>query len=131
MGCAECHVPMMVLEDQFFREPNPFNPPGNLSNTNEEFAFDMTIEGELPRLEPNPGGGGCCEFTDLKRHNLNDNDYNFFANELLPQGLLNGFAPASDFHHRGLTTSDRGIFRRENSGMPATANRTVIAATWQ
>jgi len=36
-------------------------------------------------------------FTDLKRHELNDGDYSHFANEQVPQGKLNGFAPASSF----------------------------------
>ncbi len=36
-------------------------------------------------------------FTDLKRHNLNDVDFNHYANEQLPQGTLAGFADASDF----------------------------------
>lgn len=98
IGCAECHIPSLELEDRFFREPNPFNPPGNLAQSKVEFAFDMTTEGELPRLEPSLGGGAIVRaFTDLKRHNLNDDDYNFFANEMLPQGTVNGFAPASDF----------------------------------
>ena len=98
VGCTECHIPELTLEDRFFREPNPFNPPGNLSNPGSEFAFDMTSEGEKPRLQRTLFGGAIVQaFTDLKRHNLNDADYNFFANELLPQGTLNGFAPASDF----------------------------------
>jgi hypothetical protein len=98
VGCTECHIPSMVLNDRYFREPNPFNPPGNYTNNQIEFAFDMTSEGEKPRLEAHPSGGAIVRaFTDLKRHELNDNDLNFFANELLPQGKTNGFAPATDF----------------------------------
>jgi hypothetical protein len=98
VGCAECHLPRISLNDRFFREPNPFNPPGNLVDTNVEFSFDMTQEGELPRLESNLAGGAIVRaFTDLKRHNLNDEEINFFANEQVPQGMMNGFAPASDF----------------------------------
>lgn len=100
VGCTECHVPMMVLEDRHFREPNPFNPPGNLSpgNTEAEFVFDMTREGEKPRLERHPSGGAIVRaFTDLKRHDLTDGQTNFFGNEMVPQGTLNGFAPADDF----------------------------------
>ena len=36
-------------------------------------------------------------FTDLKRHDLSDADFDHFANEQVPQGKLNGFAPQSDF----------------------------------
>jgi hypothetical protein len=58
----------------------------------------MTREGELPRIEPDGNGGAIIRpFTDLKRHNLTDEEINFFGNEKVPQGKLNGFAPASDF----------------------------------
>jgi cytochrome c peroxidase len=100
IGCAECHIPTLTLNSSIFTEPNPFNPPGNLkvADVPATFAFDMTAEGIGPRLEKSEGGGAIVHaFTDLKRHNLNDDDYNFFGNERLPQGKLNGFAPVSDF----------------------------------
>lgn len=100
LGCAQCHVPQFVLNDRFFSEPNPFNPPGNLrpSDVPRLFRFDMTREGERPGLERAFGNRALIRpFTDLKRHNLNDADLRHFANEKVPQGKLNGFAPASDF----------------------------------
>lgn len=100
VGCTECHVPRMALRSQFFSEPNPFNPAGNLrpSDVPQPFVFNMTSEGPAPRLEELAGGRALVRaFTDLKRHNLNDADYNFFANEMVPQGMINGFAPASNF----------------------------------
>jgi hypothetical protein len=64
----------------------------------EPFTFDMTKDGPKPRLEKRPGGGAIVRaYTDLKRHNLNDADYNHFANEQLSQGMLNGFADPADF----------------------------------
>ena len=33
----------------------------------------------------------------MKRHNLNDDDFNHFANEQLPQGTLEGFADPNEF----------------------------------
>jgi hypothetical protein len=98
--CGFCHVPELTLDDPVFSEPNPFNPPGNLNvaDVAQPFTFDMTREGPRPRLDTLPGGGAVVRaFTDLKRHNLNDDDYAFFANEQIAQGSLSGFASASDF----------------------------------
>ncbi len=100
IGCTSCHVPAFVLESRDFTEPNPFNPPGNLapSDVSRSFSFDMTLEGERPRLERLPHGRAIIRpFTDLKRHDLNDDELDHFANERLAQGALNGFAPASGF----------------------------------
>jgi cytochrome c peroxidase len=100
VGCAECHIPALTLNSRFFTEPNPFNPPGNMQvdDAPDVFSFDMTADGPAPRLESSPSGGAIVRaFTDLKRHNLNDDELDFFANELIPQGKLNGFAPESEF----------------------------------
>jgi CxxC motif-containing protein (DUF1111 family) len=99
-GCSDCHVPALRLDSRFFAEPNPFNPPGNLTSTGRGqrvFRWDMTAQGPLPRLERRGAGALVRAFTDLKRHNLCDEDYHFFCNEQLPQGSLIGFAPASEF----------------------------------
>lgn len=99
-GCTSCHVPAFLLEDRYFHEPNPFNPPGNLrpADLPRPFSFDMTVEGERPRLERLPGGKAVIRpFTDLKRHDLNDPELRRFANEELPQGTLLGFADPNEF----------------------------------
>ena len=58
----------------------------------------MTRESERPTLQRLCHGGALIRpFTDLKRYNLNDDGFDHFANEQIPQGTLNGFAPASDF----------------------------------
>lgn len=98
--CASCHIPALELSNPVFSEPNPFNPPGNLTpeDVSRPFTFDMTREGSRPRLPRSPNGGAIVRaFTDLKRHDLNDADYDHFANEQVPQGTLAGFAPAGDF----------------------------------
>lgn len=100
IGCASCHIPSLELSSRFFMEPNPYNPPGNLRETEVSriLVFDMTRDGPGPHIERTAGGGAIVRaFTDLKRHNLNDEELNFFANEKVPQGRLNGFAPASEF----------------------------------
>jgi hypothetical protein len=102
IGCASCHVPTLVLESPYFSEPNPFNPKGNLTpeDVPTPFVFDMTKEGEKPRLEKHAGGGAIVRaFTDLKRYDLNDEDYHHFANEQVPQGTLYGFASPDEFYN--------------------------------
>lgn len=100
VGCATCHVPAMVLNDPVFTEPNPYNPPGNLrlADVTHAFSFDLTRDGPEPRLERLRDGRAVVRaFTDLKRHDLNDDDLHHFANEQVPQGSLRGFAPAEEF----------------------------------
>jgi len=100
IGCDSCHVPALALGSRYFTEPNPFNPPGNLrpENLSEPFAFDMTVEGPGPHIERTRKGGALVRaYTDLKRHDLNDADYDHFANEQLSQGSLVGFADPDDF----------------------------------
>ncbi len=100
IGCGSCHVPAMVLESRDFSEPNPYNPEGNLQlqDVSRPFVFDMTRDGPGPRIERLRRGRALVRaFTDLKRHDLSDADYNHFDNELLPQGSLVGFASPGDF----------------------------------
>lgn len=92
IGCASCHVPTMVLNSRLFVEPHPLNPAGTFNDTTQSFSFDMTKEGEKPRLQKAPGGGAIVRaFTDLKRHNLCDPEdrpeaIRHFCNERLAQG---------------------------------------------
>ncbi len=91
IGCASCHVPEMRLESRFFIEPNPFNPPGTWSDTTQSFAFDMTSLGEGPYLERDGEGAIVRAYTDLKRHNLCDDEdrpdaIRFYCDEQLAQG---------------------------------------------
>lgn len=92
IGCASCHTPVMILQSPLFVEPHPLNPPGTFNDTSQAIAFDMTKEGDKPRLEKAPGGGAVVRaYTDLKRHNLCDDlshpePMRFFCNETLAQG---------------------------------------------
>jgi mono/diheme cytochrome c family protein len=91
IGCASCHVPQMILNSQNFVEPNPHNPSGTFSDATLSFSFDLTKQGEKPRLEKAIGGGAIVRaYTDLKRHNLCDdpstpNAIRFLCNEKLAQ----------------------------------------------
>jgi cytochrome c peroxidase len=100
IGCTACHIPALTLEDRHFTEPNPFNPSGNLrvDDVANPFSFDLTRDGPAPRVEGTSSDGAIVRaFTDLKRHNLNDEVMFVFANEEVAQGKLNGFASEADF----------------------------------
>ena len=49
-------------------------------------GFDMTTDGEQPRIESTDDGGAIVRaYTDLKRHNLCDAQDQFFCNEKVAQ----------------------------------------------
>ena len=83
IGCSECHVPEMKLKTRMFTEANPFNPEWKLPTTvSKPVGFDMTTQGQPPRLEPSADGGAIVRaYTDLKRHNLCDDGDRFFCND--------------------------------------------------
>jgi len=100
VGCTACHRPSLVLDSPVFREPAPYNPPKNLRprDVSKPFAFDLTREGPLPRLERRADGRAVVRaFTDLKRHDLNDQDFSHFANEKVHQGMLAGLLPPAAY----------------------------------
>jgi hypothetical protein len=100
IGCGRCHTPVLVLEDRYFSEPNPYNPPGNLrpNDVAKPFEFDLVASSASPFVKS--AGGRRVEvraFTDLKRHDLNDGELDHFDNEQVPQGTLAGFASPAAF----------------------------------
>jgi cytochrome c peroxidase len=122
IGCASCHVPSMKLNGRMFTEANPFNPEWKLLITvRKPVGFDMTTQGEPPRLEPTPDGGALIRaYTDLKGHNLCDEDDRFFCNERvaetgIPLGTfltrkLWDIGSSAAFGHRGdLSTISEAI----------------------
>lgn len=100
VGCTECHVPAMKLRTRIFTEANPFNPEWKLPYTvTKPVGFDMTVQGETPRLEPTPDGGAVVRaYTDLKRHNICDDSDRFFCNERVAEPGI----PAGSFLTRKL-----------------------------
>lgn len=91
VGCASCHVPEMRLNNRFFVEPYALNPDGTFNDVSQVVSFDMTKKGQKPLLEKAHGGGAIVRaFTDLKRHNLCDEEgegaLRHFCNEQLAQG---------------------------------------------
>ena len=41
LGCAQCHVPALPLRSTVFCDPNPFNPPGNLTDQAQRVCVDL------------------------------------------------------------------------------------------
>ena len=134
IGCSSCHIPEMKLKSRMFTEANPFNPEWTLPYTvRKPVGFDMTTQGEPPRLEPTPDGGAIVRaYTDLKRHNLCDEDDRFFCNDKvaeagIPPGMfvtrkLWDIGSSAAFGHRGdLSTITEAI---EHHAGEARASRT-------
>jgi len=92
IGCASCHVPEMKLNSRYFVEPNPRNLKGTFNDRDQSVRFDLSKDGEQPRLERTSDGGAVVRaYTDLKRHNLCDASgkqgaIRHFCNERLAQG---------------------------------------------
>jgi hypothetical protein len=86
IGCSSCHIPELKLNSPLFVEPNPYNPPGNWNDPSQSFSFDMTTTGEGPYLEKAGAGALVRAYTDLKRHNLCDEEITYYCNEQLAQG---------------------------------------------
>jgi len=107
IGCTSCHVPEMVLNSRDFVEPNPFNPPGTCASAADgcpDYSFDMTKDGDKPRLEKGKNGTAIVRaYTDLKRHSLCDapgpGAIRWFCNEQLAQGRADAIdgTPGTEF----------------------------------
>ncbi len=82
IGCASCHR-SLTIDMPVFEEPNAFNRPGTLSKGD----VDQTIRLDLARLVDRTAEGAYIlrAFTDLKRHDMCDDEVNFFCNEQLKQ----------------------------------------------
>ena len=81
IGCAECHVPELQLDDVVFEEPTlrggghyfdtDMDPASTRLDPARPFRFDLIRQGDPPRLVPNDGGGARIRlFGDLKRHRM-------------------------------------------------------------
>jgi len=72
IGCANCHILSLPLRDPVFKEPNPFNPPGNLRPGDTlTLSVDLTSDQlPQPRLKSSRGVVLVPAFTDLKLHDI-------------------------------------------------------------
>lgn len=107
IGCAECHRKELELESPIFTEPGPYNLEGTLrrSEVSRPFSQDLTMLSwgkALPKTQT--GKVLVRAFTDLKRHRIADGDDQFFANEIVSQGLTS----TDEFLTRRLWTAGNG-----------------------
>jgi CxxC motif-containing protein (DUF1111 family) len=134
-GCTDCHVPAMKLTSRMFAEPNPFNPEWKIPfAVAKPIAFDMTEQGQPPRLEPAPDGGAIVRaYTDLKRHSLCDDQDRYFCNEkvsrigIAPSTFLTrklwDVGSSAAFGHRGdLSTITEAIEHHAGEARPSLTN---------
>jgi cytochrome c peroxidase len=80
LGCAQCHTPRTTLRSNVFAEPGPFNRPGAM-NANDaativRLALDVPRRGEEYEV---------AMYSDLKRHQMCDEDVRHFCNERIRQ----------------------------------------------
>ena len=80
IDCTSCHRPALHLNSSRY------------TDSHTGFSFDMTKDGERPRLEADGSGGAVVRlYSDLKRHNLCDdrgipNPIRTYCNEQIAQG---------------------------------------------
>jgi hypothetical protein len=135
IGCTDCHVPALQLNNPIFKEANPFNPEWKIPfAVAKPITFDLTKDGELPRLEPTADGGAIVRaYTDLKRHSLCDEFDQFFCNETMtetgipPSTFLTrklwDIGSSAAFGHRGdLSTITEAIDHHAGEARPARTN---------
>ncbi|MBL9077918.1 MAG: hypothetical protein JNL08_10470 [Planctomycetes bacterium] len=135
IGCADCHVPFLRLDDAVFTEPNAYNPPGNLqlAQVAAVVAVDLTTDGPGPHLRREADGSVRVPlFSDLKRHDLGpecDNEHLVQAG--VPTSVfltrkLWGMASEPPFlHHGRALTIDAAI--RRHGGEAAAARDAYLA----
>jgi len=150
IGCATCHLPYLELRDDgwIFREPNPYNPAGNLRPTDAyvqtlgTFAVDLT-HNDLPQPRLKPGKDRVVRvpaFTDLKLHDITSgpDDPNrepldmqfpagspeFFAgnSRFLTKKLWGAANEPPYFHHGQFTTMRQAIEAHAGEAAAVTAN---------
>lgn len=79
-GCADCHVPALPLLSSVFSEPNPYNRPGTLTPPYTNNVVRLNIL-ELPDAPVHE----VQVFSDLRRHDMCDEDRRQLCNEELKQ----------------------------------------------
>lgn len=73
IGCAVCHKPFLELNNPLYSEPNPFNPPGTISDglLPDEYTINLASRFNDNSVEKTKHGTyKIYAFTDLKRHEM-------------------------------------------------------------
>jgi CxxC motif-containing protein (DUF1111 family) len=114
IGCAGCHIPMLPIASTVFLEPNPYNRPGAIR------PDDVRGVVRIPIQSAGQQGLYLEAYSDLKRHNLCDDEIRHFCNEKRKQDNVDlelfltaklwDMATSAPYGHRGdLTTLSETI----------------------
>ncbi len=101
VGCIQCHISSLPLDNSVFTDPGPFHTIGTLRlmDVPAPISIDLARQDAAATSSTQRSHVKVEAFSDLKRHDLNDTDYNHFANERVPQGTLAGYSRGSLYTH--------------------------------
>jgi CxxC motif-containing protein (DUF1111 family) len=128
VGCAECHTPRTRLRSNVFSEPGPFNRPGAMSAKDATTIVRTALD-----VPPEADGYVVAMYSDLKRHQMCDNEVRHFCNERLRQDNVRqelfmtmrlwDAATSAPYGHRGdCGTLSEVILAHGGEGRPAREN---------
>ena len=114
VGCAECHIPALPLNDTIFSEPSPFNRPGAITPDDIGNTINVKLDTGLDAMPM------VRAYTDFKRHVICDAEMPHFCNEKVKQdnvatnvfltAKLWDLSTSAPYGHRGdLTTVSAAI----------------------
>lgn len=118
IGCADCHIPALPLDNPVFSDPNPYDTAGTLRSGERA---DLSVDLSDSRLQRDAKGRVLVPlFGDLKRHRIADERRDQLGNELLSQRFVDrdvfqttelwGIGSTAPYGHRGdITTLDEVI----------------------
>ena len=87
LGCTVCHKPYLELDNPIYSEPNPFNPPGTLSDYSvpDIYSIDLFENANSNTVRRTAEGTYLVyAYTDLKRHDMGP----LLANETVEQRFV-------------------------------------------
>ena len=71
IGCSECHIPNLPLENTIFSEPGPFNPENTMKLSEADSVLMFDLLDYVGKLEKNDKGHYIVPlYSDLKRHDM-------------------------------------------------------------
>jgi hypothetical protein len=123
IGCADCHVPTLELDDPKFSAWRPDDPD------RAAFVIDVAKDGEVPKIEPKYAGHNTAYlvnlFSDLKRHDMGASLATGAAQGGIPAGVfltrpLWGLAETAPYLHDGrAATVHEAIVAHDGEAKPA------------
>jgi CxxC motif-containing protein (DUF1111 family) len=146
IGCAGCHIPSLPLNNWMYKEPNPYNPPGNL-RVGDSPALTVDLTDRMlprPRLTPANRVIHVPAYTDFKLHDIcaGPDDPNaealdqnqpagspeFFKGNryFLTKRLWNVGSSPNHFHHGKFTTIRESILAHAGEAQSIRGNFTNL-----